>query len=117
MRVKVYYNIKKHMFSVVALEGENKGRVIQSTDTVCLENCRFFVSPTGNAKVRAERRKNVHAYVYGELCGHITAIDGENVTYNPYKYTSFVKKENEQIVDRADFARLSGRSIVAWNIR
>ena len=61
------------------------------------------VSRKGREKVLREKKKNVHAFVKGYL------QDAENVsrnpqvitrevevTYNPYKYETFVEKETEK---------------------
>ena len=102
MKVYVYYNLHKKIWSVKALEGPNKGRVIAHTSMVVLQGCTFKVSEAGRQRVLREQRKNVHAGVTGEL----VAMAGERayfpypasseVTYNPYKYETFVYKANEK---------------------
>ena len=47
MRVFVYFNLHKKCFSIKALEGDRKGRVIAHRDVVVLENCKFKVSESG----------------------------------------------------------------------
>ena len=57
-----------------------------------------------------EKRKNVHAGVTGVWMDdareqshfEFLTIVGRQVTYNPYKYSSFVIKATEQTVDKAD---------------
>ncbi len=66
MRVQVYWNLHKDCWSVVALEGDQKGRVVTHADKVLLRGATFSVQPAGNAKVRREKKKNVHAFVRGE---------------------------------------------------
>ena len=39
MRVKVYFNLHKKLFSVVAMEGASKGRVIKHVSEIDLEKC------------------------------------------------------------------------------
>jgi hypothetical protein len=84
---------------VKALEGENKGRVIYHAQNVLLTNCAFKVSKAGRERVLREKRKNVHAGVVGQL-GRINVPISympqmTAVTYNPYKYESFVRKNND----------------------
>ena len=80
----------------------------------------FAVGPKGNQRVRDEQRKNVHAVIRGAICNavwynedelahcidacsyhkdlHFTPRDGyewKKVTYNPYKYKTFVTVEDE----------------------
>jgi hypothetical protein len=99
MRVFVYRNLHKDCWSVKALEGEHKGRVIYHAQNVTLSDCTFKVSKAGRERVLRERRKNVHAGVVGQL-GRINVPlsympQMTAVTYNPYKYESFVRKNND----------------------
>ena len=106
MRVFVYFNLHKKCFSIKALEGDRKGKVIAHSDTVVLEGCKLMVSEAGRQRVLREKRKNVHAGVSGTWIHYCTnradnAFDflsmvGKQVTYNPYKYASFVVKATEQ---------------------
>ena len=110
MRVFVYFNLHKKCFSIKALEGDRKGRVVAHSTTVLLEGCKFKVSEAGRQRVLREKRKNVHAGVTGtwinadrvESCYEFLSMVGRLVTYNPYKYDSFVIKATEQSVDKAD---------------
>jgi hypothetical protein len=99
MKVFVYRNLHKNCWSIKALEGNNKGRVIYHAQSVTLSNCTFKVSKAGRERVLREKRKNVHAGIKGELIRvniplsympQMTAV-----TYNPYKYESFVRKNND----------------------
>ena len=110
MRVFVYFNLHKKCFSIKALEGDRKGRVVAHSTTVLLESCKFKVSKAGRQRVLREKRKNVHAGVTGvwingdrvESHYEFLSMVGRQVTYNPYKYSSFVIKATEQLVDKAD---------------
>ena len=68
MRVKVYFNLHKKLFSVVALEGDKKGKVIKHTDSIDLSMPIFRVQKAGRERVLKEKKKNVHAYVTGYIC-------------------------------------------------
>lgn len=110
MRVFVYFNLHKKCFSIKALEGDRKGRVIAHRDVVVLENCKFKVSEAGRQRVLREKRKNVHAGVTGVWMDdareqshfEFLTIVGRQVTYNPYKYSNFVIKVPEQPIGFAD---------------
>ena len=110
MRVFVYFNLHKKCFSIKALEGADKGRVIAHRDTVVLDGCKLMVSEAGRQRVLREKRKNVHAGVSGtwingdrvESHFEFLSMVGRQVTYNPYKYDSFVYKTTEQPVKEAD---------------
>lgn len=100
-KVMVYYNLHKHTFSVTL-----KGKVILHADYVRLRDVEFRVREGGKRKVRVEKNKNVHAFVIGELldfsqypCKNIPSEPNNKiVTYNPYKYDSFVYKDSEEPV-------------------
>ena len=97
-RVKVYYNLHKHTFSV-----QKNNIVILHADYVKLNNVEFKVRQRGMEKVRQEKSKNVHAFVIGDLvdyckypCDEIPEEPtGNIVTYNPYKFDSFVYRDTE----------------------
>ncbi len=101
MRVDVYYNLHKKTYSI-----RHKGVVVQHADNIIIENAEYAVGKAGNKRVRKEKRKNVHAYVRGELLfsGNCvqdycdTFLEKVNeysayetpVKYNPYKNETFV---------------------------
>ena len=103
-KVKVYYNLQKHTFSVTYDE-----KVIIYADSVKLGDVEFRVRKGGKERVRSEKSKNVHAFVIGKLldyceypCDEIpTPSSDKVVTYNPYKYDTFVFKNTEEPVYRA----------------
>lgn len=128
-RCFVYFNLHKRCFSVKALEGPNKGRVVFHANAVYMEGCTFKVSEAGRRRVLREQRKNVHAGVVG-VVRYFPRSEGEfntfkmkssdftGVKYNPYKYRTFVKADNPAIpVASADMCWLDAdkRSIGAIN--
>jgi hypothetical protein len=101
MKVFVYFNLHKKVWSIKALEGERKGRVIAHKDFVILGDAKAKVSEAGRQRVLRERKKNVHAGLVGEWLNNEEGklIDAEllgdcinphMVVYNPYKYKTFV---------------------------
>ena len=105
LRVMVYYNLHKHTFSVTY-----KGKVVLYADYVKLKNVEFRVREGGRERVRREKKKNVHAFVIGDLvdycifpCENMPPESNTNViTYNPKKYDTFVNKNTEEPVYRAN---------------
>ena len=104
MKVDVYYNLHKKLFSI-----RHNGRVIKHTTHVDLVDATFVVQPAGRAKVLAEGKKNVHAFVRGTLAKEVQplAAKGRQVTYNPYKYASFVDAITEEPISSTAHAALS----------
>jgi hypothetical protein len=119
MRVFVYYNLHKKLFSVKALEGDRKGLVVAHRTHLMLEDVTFKVSQAGRQRVLREQRKNVHAGAQGTW----VPDDGDRVAdalytltalnYNPYKYSTFVNKDTEEPVHTAKWAVLENRKIFA----
>jgi hypothetical protein len=137
MRVEVYWNLHKHVWSVRSCK---TGRVIAHAERVVLRDVSWTVQPAGNRRVRETGRKNVHAFGRGTLA----ALDGvmwqrldvpvpkaidagargrlEPVRYNPYIHTTFVVFEDTPIraswgasfaVKRTDSG---GRRPAAWAV-
>ena len=112
MRVEIYWNLHKRLFSVRALEGEHKGRVIAHSYGICLVRAKFVVQPAGRERVRRENKKNVHAFVRGQIVDRAWAVVGfsrrcpsrrpVNITYNPYMHDSFVNFDTKSPVYKSD---------------
>jgi hypothetical protein len=92
-KVFVYWNLHRKLWSVKALTGPERGRVVHHMRHLTLKNAGPKVSPAGRARVIATGTKNVHAGVTGYL--HPGAPEGfcfsnENrVSYNPRVSDSF----------------------------
>lgn len=113
MRVRIYYNLSRAVWSIKAMEGERKGRVIGYAQAAVLRDAHTVVSEAGRQRVLREKRKNVHAYIDGTLAqvsGYqerlITPdlsfyIAGtfsgyESLYYNPYKVDHFVMETGRE---------------------
>jgi hypothetical protein len=109
MKVFVYFNLHKRCFSIKALEGADKGRVVAHSDALLLHNATFKVSEAGRQRVIREQCKNVHAGVVGDWNSteQLAVVGtGKAVTYNPYVYDSFVDRETKQPVRQAQTAAM-----------
>jgi hypothetical protein len=89
-KVKVYFHFRTKKFSVVALEGPFKNKVVAHTNKIKLKDCEFLVNEKQRQEVLIKKSKNVHAYVKGTFEDQDT-IMGERAYYNPYLYENFVK--------------------------
>lgn len=94
MKVFVYFNVRLRLFSIKALEGESRGRVVHHASTVEVLDATFKVSEAGRQRVLKEKRKNVHAGIVGTLgyFGHEPLEHTQDAlvfTYNPYKMSTF----------------------------
>lgn len=113
LKVFVYFNLHKKCFSVMALEGEYKRLVVLHAYELVLINAVFSVNQKRRAKVLIEKSKNVHAGVIGYLNTEIENVLGEEVTYNPYLYTSFVYVDNKKEISKAEKVFFQNRKLFA----
>lgn len=96
MRVRVYWNLHKKMYSV---QDAKTGRVIHHTTAISLQDCKLSIRKAGQARARREGRKNVHAFVTGTYhtlgsnFKQASYVDGaRKVTYNPYENDTFMRE-------------------------
>lgn len=119
MRVFVYRNLHKKCWSVRALEGTDRGRVIAHTMEFTLDDATFKVSVVGRARVLRERQKNVHAGIVGTLVAlecfdlRVTGAVSTQVTYDPYQYDSFVEKHTGVRVNNSKIVWGCGHDVYA----
>ena len=118
----VYYNLHKHVFSCKNKKTGLVNKDLYST-SLKLSNCQFKVSEAGRQRVLKEKRKNVHAGIVGEITAHNIVeptpddLNGfYELTYNPYKYDSFVVKSTGAKVEGASQVYLFNKRIFAENI-
>lgn len=126
MKVKVYFNLHNFKWSIKCAK---TGLVVGHASGVILKDVTQAVSQAGRERVLREKKKNVHAYLVGELI-HVSeftsfrdrnysiestlGVDGcpffiHEITYNPYKYDCFVMKQNDTMkVEHAKFVEMTG---------
>ena len=103
MKYRLYWNLHKKKWS---LQNRQTGRVQQHVTAYTMYDAKFVVRPAGQAKVRREGKKNVHAFAVGRpslkygIAGSVTP-NSRAVTYNPYKNDTFVFKDTGEPVTEA----------------
>jgi len=99
-RVRVYKNLHLDCWSIKAMEGEDKGKVIAYSDEVTLTQVRFVISEAGRKRVLREKKKNVHAYVEGKVRQPMKTPtytdDFFGLRYNPYESCGFEDEYKRQ---------------------
>ena len=102
-KVEVYFNLHKKCWSI-----RQAGKPVVHSDFVEIKEPQFVVQQGGNARVRREKRKNVHAFVRGYLTDRVGIFPKSQklVTYNPYKHTSFVECGTDESICSAQYAVL-----------
>lgn len=117
MRVEVYFNLHKHVFSVRQC---STGRVILHTDKVHIRDPQFVVRKSGRDRVLREGKKNVHAFVRGEIAHfddfNPDYLDYSLVSYNPYKHDTFVDVQDVTPVRTAKRAVLEVRQVKPYSL-
>jgi len=117
LKVHVYFNFTRKLYSVKAMEGREKGKVLFHSKDVLLKNCKMKVSEAGRQRVLRTKQKNVHAGITGELLAISPTVDWRNpfdigythridnqwredlikrgilISYDPYKGDSFYRVE------------------------
>lgn len=128
VKVDIYWNLHKRVFSVRAVDGRHKGRVVAHCHDIVLKDVSFLVDNAGRQRVLRSRRKNVHAFVrgtilraYGKPKAGVSVPglrdDGQEkqsvrmpsgsrpVSYNPYKGPSFFLKDTNDDINTAEIVR------------
>ena len=102
-RVYVYFNLHNKIGRV-----RQSGRPVEHHKNICLRDVRYLVQPAGRKRVLATGVKNVHAGLSGYMIDSVPvpAISFD-VTYNPFKYSSFVDTEDKEPQEWSEFAYLS----------
>lgn len=93
-----------------SVRNRSTGRVVARPAGVLVTGASFVVSAAGRERVLREGRKNVHAFVRG--CVDTDASEPDlsgwaEVTYNPYRFASFVTASGHVTVLRAEAVWLS----------
>ena len=107
-KVFVYKNLHKNCWSV-----RQDGLVKAHSDgsPISIYSATMKVNQKGRERVIREKSKNVHAGVSGYLRFYLDTVwhgwvDMIQITYNPYKYTSFVDVENKKPRWLSSFCKL-----------
>jgi len=112
-RVQVYWNLHKRIWSV---RSKTTRLVLFHAINLSLGSLKFHVSKAGNARVRREKSKNIHAWIEGDLFWWDTKKNNYRqqnsdmkrwsqgnmlrVYYNPYKVDRFhLQTFDEHLMD------------------
>lgn len=114
--IYIYRNLTRQTYSI-----RYKGRVVDHSDSIWVCRPIFHVNAAGNARVRREHKKYVHAYVVtgngdahwpyptkGEL---LRGTGWEKVVYNPYEHHYFTLESSGKRIYYADVAYLTPNGV------
>lgn len=110
MYVEAYWNLHKGCFSY-----RPPGGRVEHSPSLTLSQAKFAVQPAGREKVRTTGRKNVHAFVRGDLRSdpRMTQKILDNLTrvyYDPYRH-DFWQTADGRRVEKARFAYLYDKKV------
>ena len=117
-KVFVYRNLHKGCWSV---KQDGLVKAHSTDEPILLYETSLKVNRKGREKVLREKRKNVHAGIHGYLKPPIPLyetwtdgyVDFMKVTYNPYKYHSFVDSDTDKPVYFSPFVRMEPKQVLA----
>lgn len=120
MKVRLYRNLspqyrKRRAWSILAMEGPQKGRVVAIVDGAAIRDADFVVSEAGRQRVIRDRAKNVHAFVQGKLVKSWPldtlpkGVTGDDLSkgvdvrigYDPYRTPKMVREDCMQFVEHS----------------
>lgn len=108
--VRVYRNLNKSCLSV-----QQKGIVKCHTANILLYDFRTVISRAGQKRVREQKRKNVHAFIEGNLVswGRYLPDNAQWVElyYNPYKTDDWQNMLTGEKVTSGRYALISSLSV------
>lgn len=133
MKCFIYRNLTRRgfPFSIKALEGEYKGKVIGYAFVLSVENVTFSVNAKGRDKVREAKRKTVHAGVVGTVTGcrfytprlgdpivecELESNTGALIKYNPYINDTFINAETGNPVATASRVYMEDGKVFAYGL-
>lgn len=121
LRVAVYRNLTRRCWSIKALEGRMRGRVIAHAglgDTFELKHVDFKVQPAGRERVRKEHKKYVHAYVAGRFrTSRDNTVKRHVARYNPYTMERFTLSSTGEYVLATSLVQIAdGRVYIAGSV-
>ncbi|MCG9692017.1 hypothetical protein L1D55_09685 [Vibrio sp. Isolate22] len=94
MKVDLYLNLHRstdttRVYSIRSREKESYGKVIGYSSSVSLIDCEFVVNEKGQARVKREQSKLVHAFIRGTL------IDFEPFETNAASYVGYCPYQSQ----------------------
>lgn len=110
----LYRNLHTGGFSI-----KHKGLVCARGEMFAMKNVEFKVSAAGSKRAKAEKQRNVHAFMVADNYQkriRISKVILDNlteITYNPYKFVTFVNAETLDPVAKASYAITIGGKVYA----
>ena len=91
-------------------------KVVDHVEQIWLGDAKFKVSEAGRQRVIKNKRKNVHAFIIGEITNGFKSLDLDpflTVRYNPYEMDKFQCQNKD--ISSAKTVIINGRHVYAQN--
>lgn len=116
---KIYYNLNKHCFSILAHDIKKKGwRLYKHSLSFKANDVKFTVGLKARERTLKEKVRNVHAYAYAsniEFSDYNINNRLNKVSYNPYKHPYFYNLDTNEKVSDVDTAYMIKNLIYVGN--
>jgi len=91
VKVRVYYNLQKHCWSVQKHVPGKGWRLAGHMQRLALRNVRTVVQQHGQKRTRSENKKYVHAFLEGDIRTDAWKVTGSHrpITYRPMSMNTF----------------------------
>ena len=125
MKVDIYrnLNVPKGQLAKWSILDRTNRKEADRTHSALVRNVKFVVQPAGRKRVLEEKRKNVHAFVRGNLLenpwwfAHRETLaqdrDMTKVSYNPYKADHFIREDTGAPVYEAGMVVIAPHGVYA----
>jgi hypothetical protein len=96
-RVVVYKNLHKRAWSIRAMNGPSRGRVIGHAAAITLIDCHTHVNCRAQQRIAGGAAREVHAWIVGTVSDTATLARPRRLTYRPHERGEFFVDTGEAI--------------------
>lgn len=101
-RVAVYRNLHRLAWSVRAMDGPDRGRVIGHVPEITLVDARTHVNCRAQRRIANGAAREVHAWIVGTVSDTATLDRPHRLTYRPHQRSEFFLVDSGEAVATAD---------------
>ncbi len=106
--VAVYKNLHKQVWSVRAMDGPDRGRVIGHCQAITLVACHTHVNCRAQQRISNGAAREVHAWIVGTVSDTATLKRPRRITYRPRERPEFFVAATGEAITTAEIVTFSG---------
>lgn len=99
--VNVYRNLHRGAWSIRAVDGPHRGRVVAHATAIVLTDARMHVNARAQRRIAAGAAREVHAWITGVLVSQAVVPAAMRITYRPHVRAEFFIADTGQGIDHA----------------